>query len=194
VNRATKRNLGICYDCQSSADPGKTRCAIHVATSARASAKYNRSAKGKAYKASAFERRHEIDRAAKRAHRHGHGRFDYVRKGSSERGKAFTITKAEWQTEIAKPCHYCGMENDSSCGVGLDRLDNTLGYVSGNVVSCCIDCNIARGNRFTPDEMRSIGRTIYIVKLRRFVAGLPVLVQQDPAIREIIEWLQLQAA
>jgi hypothetical protein len=57
-------------------------------------------------------------------------------------------------------------------GVGLDRLDNARGYDADNVVSCCTTCNVVRGNRFTPDEMMLLGRTIRKIRMARLsVAG-----------------------
>jgi hypothetical protein len=35
------------------------------------------------------------------------------------------------------------------------------------VVSCCYECNTARNNNFSPDEMLLIGATIRDVKLAR---------------------------
>ena len=36
-------------------------------------------------------------------------------------------------------CRYCGGE-----GFGIDRVDNTLGYISKNVVPCCSMCNFMK--------------------------------------------------
>ena len=37
-----------------------------------------------------------------------------------------------------KDCYYCGNKVN---GIGLDRIDNRVGYTIKNVVSCCRDCN-----------------------------------------------------
>jgi hypothetical protein len=34
----------------------------------------------------------------------------------------------------------------------LDRKDNNRGYIIGNLVSCCWDCNVMKGNRFSYEE------------------------------------------
>ncbi|RZK33814.1 MAG: hypothetical protein EOO61_14630 [Hymenobacter sp.] len=34
----------------------------------------------------------------------------------------------------------------------LDRLDSAQGYVDGNVVSCCRDCNMLKNAWLTPEE------------------------------------------
>jgi 5-methylcytosine-specific restriction endonuclease McrA len=45
-------------------------------------------------------------------------------------------------------CHYCGTPPDP-CG-GIDRKDNSCGYIPGNVLSCCKICNY--GKRTMPYE------------------------------------------
>ena len=51
---------------------------------------------------------------------------------------------------IYKPCFYCdksGVNFNSRVGVpynGLDRVDNDIGYIFSNVVTCCIKCNTAK--------------------------------------------------
>ena len=53
------------------------------------------------------------------------------------------------------PCYYCGeMDkrrikiNDDYVDLvinGIDRVDNSIGYIYGNVVSCCRSCNTKKG-------------------------------------------------
>jgi alkylhydroperoxidase family enzyme len=44
-------------------------------------------------------------------------------------------------------CHYCGLPPERATLVGkelrngIDRVDNNLGYVRTNCVSCCATCN-----------------------------------------------------
>lgn len=63
-----------------------------------------------------------------------------------------------WQ----KPCHYCG---EAIPTAGLDRVDNTKGYVLDNLVSCCTFCNAAK-NTQTMDE--------FIVRCKKIVARAAV--------------------
>ncbi len=44
---------------------------------------------------------------------------------------------------IENGCSYCG---DTTTTMTLDRIDNDIGHMVGNVVSCCYRCNIIRGN------------------------------------------------
>lgn len=39
------------------------------------------------------------------------------------------------------PCRYCGSDIKT---IGVDRVDNTRGYVLDNVVSCCTTCNLMK--------------------------------------------------
>jgi len=62
-----------------------------------------------------------------------------------------------------KSCVYCG----SKSKIGLDRIDNSIGHIKSNVVPCCYNCNVARADNFTHNEMFIIGEAIAkINKLR----------------------------
>lgn len=60
-------------------------------------------------------------------------------------------------------CHYCG----DTTRLGLDRIDNSRGHTKDNVVVCCYDCNVARGNNFSYREMLVLGKTICEIKKMR---------------------------
>lgn len=64
---------------------------------------------------------------------------------------------------MTKSCIYCGDTNR----VGCDRIDNSKGHTKDNVVPCCFDCNCARNNNFSHDEMMEIGKTIAKIKQKR---------------------------
>lgn len=51
---------------------------------------------------------------------------------------SFDLTFDEFVTYWKQPCFYCGGDVET---IGLDRVDNSLGYTKGNVVSCCHVCN-----------------------------------------------------
>lgn len=68
----------------------------------------------------------------------------------------------DWMIDniITKPCIYCG----DSHKVGCDRIDNNCGHTKDNVVPCCYECNCARNNNFSFEEMKIIGAAIKKVK------------------------------
>lgn len=71
----------------------------------------------------------------------------------------------DWMLEniVNKPCIYCG----DTHRIGCDRIDNDKGHTKDNVVPCCYDCNCARNNNFTYEEMLILGKTIKQIKENR---------------------------
>ena len=71
----------------------------------------------------------------------------------------------DWMIEniIKQPCIYCG----DTHRVGCDRIDNDKGHAMDNVVPCCYDCNCARNNNFSYEEMLILGKTIKEIKANR---------------------------
>lgn len=81
-----------------------------------------------------------------------------------KRGFITTVTKEYLENVMRNgKCVYCG---DTS-NIGLDRIDNNRGHEIGNVVPCCYECNCARNNNFTHEEMFVIGKAIREVKRKR---------------------------
>lgn len=65
---------------------------------------------------------------------------------------------------LKQPCVHCGTTDAPR---GLDRIDNSRGHTKDNVAPSCAPCNFARGNRFSFDEMKIIGKAIREVMLAR---------------------------
>lgn len=71
-----------------------------------------------------------------------------------DRGFEWTLTEEDFEKLTSLPCQYCGglpattfttlSKNGSFTYNGIDRVNNSLGYISGNVVSCCSTCNRAK--------------------------------------------------
>lgn len=82
-----------------------------------------------------------------------------------DRKKGFTcnISLDTFRELIAPGCFYCGEGGD----IGLDRVQNDAGHVTGNVVPCCYTCNCARNDNFTHAEMVVLGKTIKAIKEAR---------------------------
>lgn len=66
------------------------------------------------------------------------GSFTSYKNAAKIRGHVFRIPLYLFRILRSLPCFYCGVE---SAGMGLDRFDNSKGYILGNVVACCAPCN-----------------------------------------------------
>ncbi len=73
-------------------------------------------------------------------------------------GRVFTLTKEEFRHLLQQNCFYCGVEPRqvkqphraaTTYGQyiynGIDRVDNNKGYSIDNTVTCCFQCNAAKG-------------------------------------------------
>ena len=64
---------------------------------------------------------------------------------------------------FSKPCVYCG----DTYRVGADRISNNKGHTKDNIVPCCFECNCAKNDNFSYEEMLIIGKAIAAVKAQR---------------------------
>jgi hypothetical protein len=81
---------------------------------------------------------------------HTKGSFANRRSSSAkEREIPFTISYRYFDYLVTLPCVYC---NDIS--TGLDRIDNTQGYIIGNIAPSCCQCNVGK-NDLTFEEFYS---------------------------------------
>jgi len=77
-----------------------------------------------------------------------------IKNGAKNRGYSFHLTEKQLSFMIEQECFYCGPppknKSKSSFGGspylynGLDRLDNNKHYTVDNVVTSCVDCNLAK--------------------------------------------------
>jgi hypothetical protein len=78
--------------------------------------------------------------------------YNEYKRGALRRNIEWALTYQIVNQLISKSCHYCNIPSSlqyiTSEGIytynGIDRVDNNLGYVEGNVVSCCTICNRAK--------------------------------------------------
>lgn len=72
-------------------------------------------------------------------------RYIYLKSAAKKRRIKCSLTFEEYKHIVcSRRCHYCG-DNLPRRGYGLDRIESNLGYIIGNVVPCCTDCNTAKG-------------------------------------------------
>lgn len=56
----------------------------------------------------------------------------------------FELTKEEFDNITSQPCLYCGEYTEGKENVGIDRIDSNKGYIKGNCVPCCANCNLGK--------------------------------------------------
>lgn len=98
---------------------------------------------------SAANKKRKIPEAARNA------LYQDYRKGAVSRGYSFELTIEQFEALTLDNCHYCGIAPSKTIKVksgamyiynGIDRVNNAIGYIESNVVSCCTDCNIAKAS------------------------------------------------
>jgi hypothetical protein len=84
--------------------------------------------------------------------------FNTTRAMAKHRKLSFELTFAQFHTIIKLPCYYCGsltdvkQINNNSGKIwrlranGIDRNDNSIGYIIENCVPCCQLCNFGKSN------------------------------------------------
>ena len=70
--------------------------------------------------------------------------YSIYKKSAKKRGLQFNISKEEVINLVSNKCHYCGEMNEKKEN-GIDRVDNNIGYIINNCVSCCSVCNYMKG-------------------------------------------------
>jgi len=77
--------------------------------------------------------------------------------------RSFTISLEYFSKFWQKPCFYCGGKIKT---IGLDRVNNNLGYIKGNLRSCCHFCNSMKSKH---TEREFYNHILKIVKQRKLV-------------------------
>jgi hypothetical protein len=95
-----------------------------------------------------------------------------MKHSAKSRGLEWSLSEEQVKSLITKPCYYCDSKPVSHNSVmskrlngnfphnGIDRVDNSRGYSSDNVVSCCSDCNYMK---------RTLSRDKFKNKLLKFI-------------------------
>lgn len=66
-------------------------------------------------------------------------------KDAERRGISFDLTYDQFLAlSFLHQCAYCG---EPACVLGIDRLDNTIGYILSNCRPCCSACSSAKLDR-----------------------------------------------
>lgn len=83
-------------------------------------------------------------------------RYHWYTKNARTKSLQFEISRDEAYKLFSDNCFYCGISPDP-CN-GIDRKDNTKGYIPGNIVSACKICNRAKNTLTEQEFIRWIAR------------------------------------
>lgn len=80
--------------------------------------------------------------------------FDSYKQNAKKRGLSFSLTKKQFMSLVSRDCWYCGAEpqlrshsrNNDIIVNGIDRTNNSKGYLINNCVPCCKICNTMKKN------------------------------------------------
>ena len=88
---------------------------------------------------------------------------------AARKGLPFELPKVTFTKLLQDTCAYCNEPPSNQLVLsgnrvfkynGIDRLDNTKGYLQGNVVTCCKRCNYLK-NKYSYVEFTGIVKRIY---------------------------------
>lgn len=91
------------------------------------------------------------------------------KKSASSRGHEWALSNEQFFALVTSNCGYCGTPPDTLRKPnkqvngefwysGIDRIDNAVGYLPGNTISCCWNCNRAKGKLSHAEFLSWIGR------------------------------------
>lgn len=88
----------------------------------------------------------------------------------------WNLSLEQFQALTSAPCAYCdkipAQKARSYIYNGIDRVDNSRGYLPQNCVSACKECNfLKRDNRLTFDEMRAVAQALKAHRAAREKSG-----------------------
>jgi len=121
-------------------------------------------------KANEFYQQHKEEINARRR-RNPYSLMSILKRNAQKRNMEFSLTRESftgWWNQQEQKCAYCDIPIERLSVVNkskklakrlsIDRVDNDKGYVDGNLVLCCLQCNFIKSNLLTFDEMREIGQ------------------------------------
>lgn len=82
--------------------------------------------------------------------------YEYIR-SAKKRNIEWGLTLSEFAAMWNSNCSYC---DDTIATIGIDRIDNTKGYVAGNVTPCCNVCNSMKSGLTHTDWVNQMRRIL----------------------------------
>jgi hypothetical protein len=99
-----------------------------------------------------YEKLKEIEAKRERSRNYKEERKEHMlthyqnfKRSSIRRNIEFNISIEEFTEIVQQNCYYCNHYKETEA-IGIDRVNNSIGYVSTNIVPCCADCNILKND------------------------------------------------
>ncbi len=83
--------------------------------------------------------------------------YHTYKNNAKKRDLVFNINFEEFMTFWQQPCSYC---HDDVETIGIDRVDNAIGYELDNLISCCAKCNWMKADLSTEDFIKHCKKII----------------------------------
>lgn len=93
-------------------------------------------------------------------------RFNVSLMAAVKRNLEFSITLEQFIEKISMSYYYCDNRlcQKSKTGIGLDRLNNLIGYTYDNVVSCGKICNTIKNKFLTSEETKAAVAAVLLIR------------------------------
>lgn len=91
-------------------------------------------------------------------------RLAHLKGRAHARKRTFDINIEQFKILISQPCHWCKVPDSNELRLGLDRINNELGYSIDNVVPSCGPCNNTRSNKITFEEFPIIIKALLLFR------------------------------
>lgn len=92
---------------------------------------------------------------------------NYIR-NAGDKNLNFDLPQELFMQKIKEPCHYCGETDEHKGFNGIDRMNQQMGYIVDNCVSCCQMCNYMKKSL---NEKTFLQRVEHILVYNKLVEG-----------------------
>lgn len=93
--------------------------------------------------------------------------YNIYKRSAGIKNLEFTLTYAEYNKIVDDKCYYCDIIQEKGFN-GIDRTNQTIGYIVDNCVSCCKICNYMKGS--CSDEV-FIKRIEHVLTFQNQISG-----------------------
>lgn len=93
--------------------------------------------------------------------------YKIYQRSANYRNLFFSINQNDYESLVKNPCYYCGMIQERGFN-GIDRLNQSIGYIQDNCVSCCKMCNYMKGSL---NEKVFVNRVEHILNFNKIIEG-----------------------